>query len=231
LLSCFDWDCVRLELVEQELLKMPHYKLTYFDIMGLAEPIRLMFAQAGVEYENVMIPDEDDDPTWEKLKPNTPHGQLPILEVDGGKVLAQSLTISNYLAKKLGFNGKDEWESAKAEELVQAMNDVRQEVRTWRKEQDEKKKAEIAKKLEHDVIIPYCDRHEKLLEKNGSGYFVGSNITQADFHIFHTMQWWQNNHLFADAFKSHPKIAAFVEKFGNLPNIKKWIETRPKTAV
>ncbi len=49
---------------------MVHYKLTYFDIMGLAEPIRLMFAQAGVEYENVMIPDEDDDPVWEKLKPS-----------------------------------------------------------------------------------------------------------------------------------------------------------------
>uniref|UniRef100_A0A914XF13 Glutathione S-transferase n=1 Tax=Plectus sambesii TaxID=2011161 RepID=A0A914XF13_9BILA len=209
---------------------MQHYKLTYFDIMGLAEPIRLMFAQAGVEYENVMIPDEDDDPTWEKLKPTTPHCQLPILEVDG-KVLAQSVAISNYLAKKLGFDGQNEWESAKAQELVQAINDVRQQVRAWRKEEDEKKKAEILKKLEHDVVTPYFDRHEKFLAKNGSGYFVGSHVTQADLHIFNTLQWWQNNHLFTEAFKNHPKIGEFVEKIANLPNIKKWIEKRPKTAV
>jgi len=209
---------------------MPHYKLTYFDIMGLAEPIRLMFAQAGVEYENVMIPDVDDDPVWEKLKPTTPHAQLPILEFDG-KMLAQSVAISNYLAKKLGLDGKDEFESAKAQELVQAINDVRQQVRQYRKEEDETKKAELLKKLEHDTVLPYLDRHEKFLAKNGSGYFVGSNITQADLHIFNTLQWWQNNHLFTEAFKKHPKITAFVDKIANLPNIKKWIEKRPKTAV
>ena len=35
---------------------MPEYKLTYFDIKGLAEPIRLLFAYARVPYEDVRIP-------------------------------------------------------------------------------------------------------------------------------------------------------------------------------
>lgn len=43
---------------------MPTYKLTYFNVQALGEPMRLLFAYAGVEYEDVRIEDED----WPKLK-------------------------------------------------------------------------------------------------------------------------------------------------------------------
>lgn len=36
----------------------PHYKLVYFNARGRAEHIRLIFAYAGVEYEDVRIPKE-----------------------------------------------------------------------------------------------------------------------------------------------------------------------------
>uniref|UniRef100_A0A914WSG2 glutathione transferase n=1 Tax=Plectus sambesii TaxID=2011161 RepID=A0A914WSG2_9BILA len=209
---------------------MTHYKLTYFNIMGLAEPIRLMFAQAGVEYENVMISREEGDTTWAKLKPTTPYGTLPLLEVDG-RVIAQSIAISNYLSKKFDMNGENEWEAVKAEELVQAMHDVRQPVRAWWKEKDERKKAELLKKLESDVVLPFFDRFEKILAENGTGFFVGSHITQADLHIFNMLEWWQNNQFFDDAFYNHPTISAFVKEIANMPNIKNWREKRPKTEV
>ena len=44
---------------------MPSYKLQYFNARGLGEMIRLVFAEAGVEYEDVRCAPED----WPKRKP------------------------------------------------------------------------------------------------------------------------------------------------------------------
>ena len=38
---------------------MPRYKLIYFDFKGRGEPIRLMFAAAGVKYEDCRVTGEE----------------------------------------------------------------------------------------------------------------------------------------------------------------------------
>lgn len=50
-------------------------------------------------------------------------GQLPVLEV-GDKKLTQSKAIYRYLGRKFKLAGADDWESAKCDELVDAMEDV-----------------------------------------------------------------------------------------------------------
>ena len=47
--------------------KMPTYKLTYFPIKGLAEPIRFIFSYAGVEFTDYRFDKEKD---WPTLKPS-----------------------------------------------------------------------------------------------------------------------------------------------------------------
>ena len=46
---------------------MPAYKLYYFPARSGAEMIRFVFAQAGVEYEDVRVPWGEE---WNKLKPS-----------------------------------------------------------------------------------------------------------------------------------------------------------------
>ena len=72
----------------------PKIKLTYFDIEGVAEPIRLAFALAGVEFED----DRVKFPQWAELKPKTPHGTLPIMTIDDGPVIVQSQAMLRYAA-------------------------------------------------------------------------------------------------------------------------------------
>ena len=45
---------------------MPAYKLIYFDGRGRAEHIRMMFAHAGVEYEDLRIGGQE----WKEMKPS-----------------------------------------------------------------------------------------------------------------------------------------------------------------
>jgi len=55
---------------------MPTYKLYYLNGRGRAEQIRLVFAQAGVPYEDIRLAGEK----WAEFKPKTPY--MPVLEVD-----------------------------------------------------------------------------------------------------------------------------------------------------
>lgn len=44
----------------------PKFKLSYFNVKALAEPIRLLFAYGGVDYEDIRVSHEE----WVVLKPS-----------------------------------------------------------------------------------------------------------------------------------------------------------------
>ena len=64
----------------------PAIKLTYFDIEGVAEAVRLALVLSGTEFEDVRV----KFPEWGALKPTTKFGQLPIMTIDNGPQRVQS---------------------------------------------------------------------------------------------------------------------------------------------
>lgn len=48
---------------------MASYKLVYFNVMGLGEPIRFLLSYGGVEFEDVRITHSSED--WSNMKPST----------------------------------------------------------------------------------------------------------------------------------------------------------------
>jgi glutathione S-transferase len=74
----------------------PPMKLTYFNIAGVAEKIRLAFALKGLKYEDERVNFAD----WQtKIKPTTKFGQLPMFDLGDGKgySVAQSDAILRYV--------------------------------------------------------------------------------------------------------------------------------------
>jgi len=203
---------------------MPSYKLTYFNLRGRAEVARWILAYAGVEYEDNRITKED----WPALKPTTPFGGLPILDVDG-VTICQSDAIGRYLAKQHGLAGKSPVEGAQVDMVIGCFGDVLSQFSTIMKAEPEKK-AELVKKFAEEALPEGLRKLEKLLEKNkgGDGFFVGDSLTWADFAITHglsmTAVFEIDPHL-----ENYPKLKALTERVKTLPQIAEWIKKRPVT--
>eukprot|EP00118_Oscarella_pearsei_P010352 m.63120 g.63120 ORF g.63120 m.63120 type:complete len:207 (+) comp35145_c2_seq6:178-798(+) len=204
---------------------MPTYKLTYFNVRARAELARLIFAQGGVAYEDKRIAGDD----WKQLKPSTPFGQLPILEVDG-VVIAQSQAINRYAAEVAGLAGSTCVEKARAHMVVESIVDVFKKLVEARFEKDETKKHEKFEALKETDIPTFLNFVEKLLVANGggNGWLIGSKITYADLALFNFFDTIRGK---IDPFTSGatPKTAELVKRVEDLPKIKEWLSSRPKT--
>lgn len=202
------------------------YKLTYFNGRGRAEFIRLIFAQAGVQYEDVRIERAD----WQQLKPKSPFGQLPMLETEG-VTLCQSLAVARYLARKFDLAGKTDLEQARADMLVDCFEDTVKPMLKIMTEPDESKKAEIKKKFLEEELPKCLTALEKLLEDNkgGDGFFVGDALTWADISFLSLSDWLSI--MGADSqIDNYPKLGALRQKVSKTPKIAEWLEKRPKTS-
>jgi len=204
---------------------MSHYKLTYFNSRGRAELCRLIFAVAGVQYEDVRL--EKDH--WPALKPKAPFGQLPMLEVDG-VTLCQSNAMARFLARRFNLAGKTELDQARVDMIIDCFEDSAKPLMSLFHEPDEQKKAELKKKFVEEQLPVAFVNLEKLLVQNHNGdkYLVGDELTWADLALIILADWL--THVGGDAeFGKHPKLAALRQRVLDQPKIAEWIAKRPVT--
>lgn len=95
------------------------YKLTYFDMKGIVEGIRMLLHYVGQDYEDVRVKVDD----WKDKKTTMPMGVLPVLEHDGKK-LSQSVAIALYIGQTHGMVPKDPWQQIKVLELALGWLDI-----------------------------------------------------------------------------------------------------------
>jgi len=211
--------------IQSHLGMAPKTKLIYFDARGRAEPIRWIFAYGGQDYEDVRIKHAD----WPAYKATTPNGQVPVLEVDG-KQLAESLAIARYAARKNGLVGKDDFESAQADALVDLVSDAARGLSFLWTEKDEKKLQELKVQFIKVGVQPTLKTLERHLQANNNaeGFLVGSKPTWADFFVVNfldNLAAWDSTYL--DDYKG---LKALSQRVHELKGIKEWLLKRPVTA-
>jgi len=200
------------------------YKLTYFNARGAAETIRYIFALAGVDYDDVRI--EKDQ--WPSLKPTTKWGQVPFIEVNGVQ-MAQSVAIGRYLARKYKLVGESSMEEFQCDEIIDAFGDLKPHMRPIFMEQDEEKKKVMKAEVISTHVKPFLAKLNVLKEKNGGSWMVGRNVSWADVHTCHNLDYlsmWDPNVL-----NEYPALKALKDSFFTLPAIQKWVEKRPVTTM
>jgi len=204
---------------------MPQYKLTYFDLRARAEVSRLLFAVAGVKYEDIRV----ERSRWPDLKPSTPFGQMPLLEVDGVK-LCQSKAISRFLALKFGFAGKTDLDKARADMIVDCIEDILKPTTVFFFESDKAKQAELHAKYVKETLPTLLAMLERVLKENkgGDSFFVGDSLTWADL-AWADICWWLAAVNAPVPFDSVPKLKALKERVEKIPKIDEWIKKRPTT--
>jgi glutathione S-transferase len=100
-------------------------RLTYFVFRGLGEPIRLLFEDQGLPYEDERVAFGSE---WDALKPQMQFGQLPRLQA-GGLTLFQSQAILRHLGRAAGLCGEGETERIRCDISFEAARDAQQ--RLW----------------------------------------------------------------------------------------------------
>jgi glutathione S-transferase len=157
---------------------MTRYKLTYFDFDGgRAEPIRIAFHAAGIEFEDHRISFAE----FGTMRKTTRFNSVPVLEIDGAAV-TQSNGILRYVGKMAGLYPEDNLQALYCDEAMGAMEDLMHYiVPTMSMQGDEQKKAR--EKLIDGWLSIYIRGLDELLSRGGE-YFADNRMTVADLKVF-----------------------------------------------
>jgi glutathione S-transferase len=195
-------------------------KVTYFNFPGSrGEEVRLALWIAGVDFEDNRI----DNAAWPDLKPKTPFGSLPTLEIEGRQTLAQSNAILVFIGREHGLHPKDNWQAAEHEALMSAVEELRANVVPVIRMTDKEASLAARKELEANFLPKWGANIERRL---GNGPFVaGENISVADIKLYMAVRWFSSggiDHVSKDVFAPFEKLSALAQAVANHPRVLAW---------
>ncbi len=158
---------------------MTNYKLTYFDFDGgRAEPIRIAFHAAGIDFEDHRI----SFPEFGEMRSSTRFSSVPVLEIDGAAI-TQSNAICRYVGKMAGLYPEDDLQALYCDEAMGAIEDLlHYVVHTFGLEGEDLKLAR--EKLVASWLSVYLKGLGELLTHRGGKYFADNRITVADLKVY-----------------------------------------------
>jgi glutathione S-transferase len=154
-------------------------KVTYFDFArSRGEEVRLALVIAGVDFDDNRVTADDFD----RIKPDLPFGALPIFEVPGHGVFAETNAILRLIGRLHGLHPDDPWDGARHDAVLDACEELRQRVSATSRIADEATKKAARQALAADYIPRWAKGIEWLI---GEGPFVGgSQPSVADIKVY-----------------------------------------------
>ena len=201
---------------------MPKPRLVYFDFAGSrGEECRIALHLAGVDFDDVRVPSAE----WPALKPQSPFGSMPILELAGKPPLAQSNAILVYIGRQYGLHPKDDLEAAYHEALMSYAEDLRHNVSPVLRITDEAQKRTAREELARNYLPTWGTNVERQL---GEQPFVGGDkLHVVDLKLYMIVRWLTSgtvDHVPTTVFDHCPKLKRLYQQVSEHPGVKAWLE-------
>jgi len=196
--------------------------LCYWDIRGLAQPIRLLLEYTGTEYEDKQLacgpPPDFDRSVWYDTKfsmgldfPNLPYYK------DEDVSLTQSNAILKHIARKNNLVGSTAKDQALADMAADQIMDMRNGfVRLCYSSRYEDLKDDYMKNLPKTLKL-FSDF------LGTKSWLVGESITYPDFHLYEMLD--QHKAMKPDCLKEFTNLEVYCERFEKLEAIEKYMKS------
>merc|ERR1712241_1148406 len=196
--------------------KMAPITLAYWDIRGLAQPIRMLLEYSGAEYKDIRYkcgPAPGFDLSeWTSVKPNLglDFPNLPYL-IDGNIKITQSNAVLRYLGRKFGLDGKTEEDKVRVDMMCDNAMDFRNGfVGLSYNPNFDDLKAGYIKDLE-----PKLKKFSEFL--GNRKFFSADYLTYPDFHMYEML--YSHLQLAPGELIKFPNLIGFLNRIENLPRV------------
>ena len=199
-------------------------KLVYFKMRALAEAPQLLLNYCKINYEYIMSWDHFGD-EWSNVKPKLAFKQLPMMEVEDGTQICQSIAILQYIENLGGLKISDPLMAAEAMAVLQSAQELFAPLNptvNFAVGQDfNNKRNSMRTNLESRFsdLARYLDKHE-------GRYFIDDTPRAAEFACFHHLDLSRN--LDPEILNNFPRLIKFVNDIEAIDSVSKYLKNRPK---
>ena len=199
-------------------------KLVYFKMRALAEAPQLLLNYCKINYEYIMSWDHFDD-EWSNVKPKLAFKQLPMMEVEDGTQICQSIAILQYIENLGGLKISDPVKAAEATAVLQSAQELFAPLNptvNFAVGQDFNNKRDS---MRVNLESRFSDL-ARYLDKNEGRYFIDDTPRAAEFACFHHLD--LSRELDPEILKKFPRLIKFVKDIEDIDTVSKYLKNRPE---
>ncbi|GAB1598761.1 S-crystallin 3 [Argonauta hians] len=213
---------------------MPSYTLHYFNHRGRAEICRMLFAAAGVQYNDRRIESSE----WESMRNKMPCSMMPMLELDNRTQIPQSMAMARYLAREFGFHGKSNIDMARVEYISDCFYDIMDDYlriyqegncrMSFQRSKESNSSSEKRMRFQETCrrILPFMERTLEMYN-NGNQFFMGEQITMADMMCYCALENPMTDE--PSLLSNYPKLMALRNRVMNHSKLSNYLQKRSRT--
>ena len=199
-------------------------RLTYFDMRGRAEAIRLLLHATQTEFEDKRIVSRDE---WVALKPTLPFGALPIYESQEVR-LCESHAILRHLGRHLGSPTHNGLSTAELDVAEEAIAECQEDLWrfNWRKNYYDRLEWYAL-----ETLRPRLERLERWLTRNRSGpqEWFGAAFSHVDCVAFCYLD--EVDAFFPVVLVEFPELAGLRGRVASVPGISDYLQSARRPVV